>query len=239
MLLLGGAMFPRAIDRWGHLLGTLLPIGSFVLSLVMFLELLGRGRTRSGRSASTSSPGSRPAASRSSMDLLYDPLTALFLLLITGVGSLIHVYSIGYMEHDERRRRFFGYLNLFVAAMLMLVLSANYLGLFLGWEGVGLASYLLIGFWQHKPSAAAAAKKAFVINRVGDIGLSLGIALMFVTWGTTDFAGISAVGRRGVRRRPSPRSACCCCSPPAASPPRCRCSRGCSTRWRARPRSRP
>ena len=96
------------------------------------------------------------------MDLLYDPLSALFLLLITGVGSLIHVYSIGYMAHDPRRRRFFGYLNLFVAAMLMLVLSENYLGLFLGWEGVGLASYLLIGFWQHKPSAAAAAKKAFV-----------------------------------------------------------------------------
>ena len=132
------------------------------------------------------------------MDLLYDPLSALFLLLITGVGSLIHVYSIGYMEHDARRRRFFGYLNLFVAAMLMLVLADNYLGLFLGWEGVGLASYLLIGFWQHKPSAAAAAKKAFVINRVGDIGLSLGIALMFVTFGTTDFAD----DQRGRRRAP-------------------------------------
>jgi NADH-quinone oxidoreductase subunit L len=126
------------------------------------------------------------------MDLLYDPLSALFLLLITGVGSLIHVYSIGYMAHDERRRRFFGYLNLFVAAMLMLVLSANYLGLFLGWEGVGLASYLLIGFWQHKHSAAAAAKKAFVINRVGDVGLSLAVALFFVTFGTTDFAAISS-----------------------------------------------
>ncbi len=125
------------------------------------------------------------------MDLLYDPLSALFLMLITGVGSLIHVYSIGYMEHDPRRRRFFAYLNLFVAAMLMLVLAENYLGLFLGWEGVGLASYLLIGFWQHKPSAAAAAKKAFVVNRVGDIGMSLAIMLMFVTFGTTSFSGIS------------------------------------------------
>ena len=133
------------------------------------------------------------------MDLLYDPLSALFLLLITGVGSLIHIYSIGYMEHDPRRRRFFGYLNLFVAAMLMLVLSANYLGLFLGWEGVGLASYLLIGFWQHKHSAAAAAKKAFVINRVGDIGLSLAIVLMFVTFGTTSFTAISADAERGLR----------------------------------------
>ena len=84
------------------------------------------------------------------------------------------------MEHDERRRRFFGYLNLFVASMLVLVLASDYVGVFLGWEGVGLASYLLIGFWQYKPSAAAAAKKAFVINRVGDIGLSLGVGLIFV-----------------------------------------------------------
>ncbi len=145
-----------------------------------------------GRSASTSTTGSRSVTSTSGMDLLYDPLTALFLLLITGVGSLIHIYSIGYMEHDPRRRRFFGYLNLFVAAMLMLVLSENYLGLFLGWEGVGLASYLLIGFWQHKPVAAAAAKKAFVINRVGDIGMSLAIMLFFVTFGSTSFTVISA-----------------------------------------------
>ncbi len=123
--------------------------------------------------------------------LLYDPLSALFLLLITGVGGLIHVYSIGYMEHDERRRRFFGYLNLFVAAMLMLVLASDYVGVFLGWEGVGLASYLLIGFWQYKPTAAAAAKKAFVINRVGDIGLSLGVGLIFATFGTTSFAQVS------------------------------------------------
>src|SRR3989337_141977 len=112
------------------------------------------------------------------MNRVEDALSALFLLLITGVGSLIHVYSIGYMEHDPRRRRFFGYLNLFVAAMLLLVMSDNYLGLFLGWEGVGLASYLLIGFWQHKPTAAAAAKKAFVMNRVGDLGMSLAIRLI-------------------------------------------------------------
>ncbi len=103
------------------------------------------------------------------------------------------------MEHDPRRTRFFGYLNLFVAAMLMLVLSANYLGLFLGWEGVGLASYLLIGFWQYKHSAAAAAKKAFIVNRVGDIGLSLGIALFFTTFGTTDFTTISAAAPERLR----------------------------------------
>ncbi len=131
------------------------------------------------------------------MGLLYDPLSALFLLLITGVGSLIHVYSVGYMEHDVRRARFFAYLNLFVAAMLMLVLADNYLGVFLGWEGVGLASYLLIGFWQHKPSAAVAAKKAFVVNRVGDIGMALGTMLTFATFGTVAFAGVSAVSERG------------------------------------------
>ena len=166
------------------------PSASFVLSLALFLALLGRGEEERqvGQHLYTwFETGSLSVG----MDLLYDQLAALFLLLITGVGSLIHVYAIGYMEHDPRRRRFFGYLNLFVAAMLTLVLSANFVGLFLGWEGVGLASYLLIGFWQHKPSAAAAAKKAFVINRVGDIGLSLAIALMFATFGTTDFAGVS------------------------------------------------
>src|SRR3712207_9545763 len=97
------------------------------------------------------------------------------------------------MAHDERRSRFFGYLNLFVAAMLMLVLADDYLGLFLGWEGVGLASYLLIGFWQHKTSAAVAAKKAFVVNRVGDIGLALGAMLIFATFGK--------IGRASCRER--------------------------------------
>ena len=148
--------------------------------------------TATARSPSTSTTWIDIGGLHVGMDLLYDPLTALFLLLITGVGSLIHVYSIGYMEHDPRRVRFFGYLNLFVAAMLTLVLAENYLGLFLGWEGVGLASYLLIGFWQHKHSAAAAAKKAFVINRVGDMGLSAAIMLAFATWGSTSFTVISA-----------------------------------------------
>jgi NADH-quinone oxidoreductase subunit L len=105
---------------------------------------------------------------------------------------VIHVYSIGYMAADERRRRFFGQLNLFVAAMLLLVLASDYLALFVGWEGVGLASYLLIGFWQGKDSAAVAAKKAFVVNRVGDAGMLLAIMLMFATFGTTSFAGVSA-----------------------------------------------
>src|SRR4249919_827741 len=191
ILLVGGPLSKGRLDKHGHLLGTALPVVSFLISVVLFVAMLGRSdddRQVSQHLYTWFQAGGLKVGA----DLLYDPLSSLFLLLITGVGSLIHIYSIGYMEHDPRRRRFFGYLNLFVAAMLMLVLSANYLGLFLGWEGVGLASYLLIGFWQYKHSAAAAAKKAFIVNRVGDIGLSLGIALFFTTFGTTDFTTISA-----------------------------------------------
>jgi NADH-quinone oxidoreductase subunit L len=195
ILLIGGAIAPKQFAAFGHLLGCLLPVGSFVISLVMFLGLLGRDdndRQFSQHLYTWINTGTSGQGLHVGMDLLYDPLSALFLLLITGVGSLIHIYSIGYMAHDPRRVRFFGYLNLFVAAMLTLVLAENYLVLFLGWEGVGLASYLLIGFWQHKHSAAAAAKKAFVINRVGDMGLSTAIMLAFATWGSTSFTVISA-----------------------------------------------
>jgi NADH-quinone oxidoreductase subunit L len=182
-------------SRWAHLLGCATVIGSFVLSLVAFVTLLGRGeeeRQIGQQVYEWVDAGSFHA----DFGLLYDPLSAVFLLLITGVGSLIHVYSVGYMEHDVRRARFFAYLNLFVASMLTLVLADNYLVLFLGWEGVGLASYLLIGFWQHKPSAAVAAKKAFVVNRVGDIGMALGTMLAFATFGTVTFAGVSAASEQ-------------------------------------------
>jgi NADH-quinone oxidoreductase subunit L len=195
ILLVGAPLARGRLDKSGHLIGALLPVVSFLVSLFMFFSLLGRSsdQRQVGQHLFT---WFEVGGLHVGDDLLYEPLSALFLLLITGVGSLIHIYSIGYMEHDPRRVRFFGYLNLFVAAMLMLVLSANYLGLFLGWEGVGLASYLLIGFWQYKPSAAAAAKKAFIVNRVGDVGLSLGIALFFTTFGTTDFTAISAAAPR-------------------------------------------
>ncbi|TDU76657.1 NADH-quinone oxidoreductase subunit L [Streptomyces sp. KS 21] len=187
VLLCGG----RRLDKAGHWLGTLFAAASFVIGVVLFADLLGRG-----------------AEDRTLYEKLYtwipvegfqadvafqlDQLSMTFVLLITGVGTLIHVYSIGYMEHDERRRRFFGYLNLFLAAMLLLVLADNYLLLYVGWEGVGLASYLLIGFWQHKPSAATAAKKAFLVNRVGDMGLSIAIMLLFTTFGTFAFGPVFA-----------------------------------------------
>ncbi|NCX36526.1 MAG: NADH-quinone oxidoreductase subunit L, partial [Actinobacteria bacterium] len=122
--------------------------------------------------------------------LLLDQLSISFVLLITGVGTLIHIYSIAYMSHDRDRRRFFAYLNFFIAAMLLLVLGDSYLNLYVGWEGVGLASYLLIGFWNQKPEYATAAKKAFVMNRVGDFGLSIAIMIAFATFGSVSFSGI-------------------------------------------------
>ncbi len=123
-------------------------------------------------------------------ELTWDPLAALMTLIVTGVGSLIHLYSIGYMSGDERFSRFFVYLNLFAASMLTLVLAGNYAMLFLGWELVGLCSYLLISFWFTKPSAAAAGKKAFVVNRIGDFGFMVGLMLIFTSFGTLSYAGI-------------------------------------------------
>ncbi|MWA12890.1 NADH-quinone oxidoreductase subunit L [Streptomyces sp. BA2] len=185
VLLCGG----RRLDRVGHWLGTLLAAASFIVGVVLFADMLGKGADE--RSLSQHLFSWIPVEGfQADVAFQLDQLSMTFVLLITGVGTLIHIYSIGYMEHDERRRRFFGYLNLFLAAMLILVLADNYLLLYVGWEGVGLASYLLIGFWQHKPSAATAAKKAFLVNRVGDMGLSIAIMLMFTTFGTFAFGPV-------------------------------------------------
>src|SRR6188474_3121534 len=124
--------------------------------------------------------------------LRVDTLTAVMLVVVNTVSSLVHLYSIGYMDEDPNRPRFFGYLSLFTFAMLMLVTADNLVQLFFGWEGVGLASYLLIGFWYQKPSANAAAIKAFVVNRVGDFGFALGIFAIFMLIGSTDFETIFA-----------------------------------------------
>jgi NADH-quinone oxidoreductase subunit L len=185
VLLLGG----RRTNSWGHLLGCAAPIASFVIAVALFADLT--SKSNADRQIDQHLFSWVPAGSfQASANLLLDPLSLVFTLLITGVGSLIHIYSVGYMEHDPDRRRFFGQLNLFVAAMLLLVLADNFLLLYVGWEGVGLASYLLIGFWSYKPSAAVAAKKAFLVNRVGDLGLSLGIMLMFSTFGVVSFSGV-------------------------------------------------
>ncbi|MBQ0828801.1 NADH-quinone oxidoreductase subunit L [Streptomyces tagetis] len=189
VLLCGG----RRLDAVGHWIGTALAAVSFVIGLVLFSDLL--GSAAADRTLTQHLFTWVPVEGfQADVAFRLDQLSMTFVLLITGVGSLIHLYSVGYMEHDERRRRFFGFLNLFLAAMLILVLADNYLLLYLGWEGVGLASYLLIGFWQHKPSAATAAKKAFLVNRVGDVGLSIAIMLMFLWFGTFAFGPVLGDG---------------------------------------------
>lgn len=190
----------RRANGWGHLLGCATVIASFAYGVLLFSSIAGMPQAGQVRELHMFSwiPVN---ALQVDFGLRLDPLAMVFVLLITGVGSLIHIYSIGYMAHDQEgrtgrdnteRRRFFAYLNLFVAAMLVLVLGNSFVTLYLGWEGVGLASYLLIGFWQGRPSAAAAATKAFVMNRVGDVGLALAIFLLFANLGTTQYTEVFA-----------------------------------------------
>ena len=193
VLLLGG----KRSNSWGHLVGVAMPVASFVYAVIAYAAMLGYPASQRARDVHLFSW--IPAGGlQVNIGLLLDPLSICFVLLITGVGSLILIFAVGYMANDPERRRFFGFMNLFLAAMLLLVLADNYLALYAGWEGVGLASYLLIGFWQYKPAAATAAKKAFIANRVGDAGLSLGIMLMFSRFGTVTFTGVfHAVGGAG------------------------------------------
>ncbi len=179
----------RKADKWGHIFATLISASSFFVGLSEFFAM--RSRAPEAR-AVTQKLFTWISVGDFQVDasLLLDQLSIAFVLLITGVGTLIHIYSIAYMSHDRDRRRFFAYLNFFIAAMLLLVLGDSYLNLYVGWEGVGLASYLLIGFWNQKPEYATAAKKAFVMNRVGDFGLSIAIMIGFATFGSVSFAGI-------------------------------------------------
>ncbi|HEU5144584.1 MAG TPA: NADH-quinone oxidoreductase subunit L, partial [Dermatophilaceae bacterium] len=186
LLLIGG----RKTDSFGPLLATLLSWGSFLLGAILLIQMLATDTEQ--RALSVPLFEWVPAGSfQANAGLLVDQLSLTFVMLITFVGSLIHVYSLGYMEHDPDKRRFFAFLNLFIAAMLVLVLADSYLLLYFGWEGVGLASYLLIGFWNQNPAYATAANKAFVANRVGDFGLSVAIMLMFFHFGAVDFATVN------------------------------------------------
>ena len=161
-------------------------LGSFVIAAGIFIELLG------GADAQTLSLGNILDAGGFSVSaaLLIDPLSVLMTLIITGIGFFIHVYSVGYMSHDEGFARYFSYLNLFVFSMLMLVLGANYILMFVGWEGVGFCSYLLIGFWFGDNANNDAAKKAFVMNRIGDVGFLTGVFLIFTTFGSIEYAQV-------------------------------------------------
>ncbi|WP_051988578.1 NADH-quinone oxidoreductase subunit L [Kineosphaera limosa] len=186
LLLIGG----KRTNSFGPGLATGLSWASFGVGAAIFFEMVSRP---AGERAQNLTLYSWIPAGPFQLDagMLVDQLSLTFVLLITFVGSLIHVYSLGYMSHDVDRRKFFAFLNLFVAAMLLLVLADNYLLLYVGWEGVGLASYLLIGFWNWNPPYASAANKAFIANRVGDYGLGLAIMAMFATFGTVTFSGVA------------------------------------------------
>ncbi|WP_408666803.1 NADH-quinone oxidoreductase subunit L [Jatrophihabitans sp.] len=186
LLLLG-----KRADRWGHLLGALVPVLLFCYAVLLFFSIKGEASEERERNLHLFS-WVPVGGFNVDVGFLLDPLSLTFVLLITGVGSLIHIYAVGYMSHDPGRRRFFGYFHLFIAAMLLLVLANGYLVLYVGWEGVGLASYLLIGYYYTRESAGTAAKKAFIANRVGDVGLSIAIMLMFAYVGSTDFEGVFA-----------------------------------------------
>ena len=179
----------RKADKWGHVFATLISASTFVIGAMEFFAMIDRPEASR---AVTQKLFTWISVGTFNVDagLLLDQLSIAFVLLITGVGTLIHVYSIAYMSHDRDRRRFFAYLNFFIAAMLLLVLGDSYLNLYVGWEGVGLASYLLIGFWNQKPEYATAAKKAFVANRVGDFGLSVAVMIAFANFGAVSFIGI-------------------------------------------------
>ena len=181
VLLLSG----KRAKAWGHLLGCATVTLAFVYAVILFFS------TDSHSVTDTKVYSWIPVGQlQVDFGLRIDALSLTFVLLITGVGMLIHFYSIGYMADDEGRYRFFAYLNLFVASMLVLVLGNSFVTLYLGWEGVGLASYLLIGWYQNRPSAATAAKKAFLMNRVGDVGLALAIFLMFKYVGSTGYSQV-------------------------------------------------
>jgi NADH-quinone oxidoreductase subunit L len=183
VLLIGG----RRVDKWAAWLGALVPVVLFIFTVMLFFAVKGEhNREVNLHLYSWITAGSFKVDA----GMLLDPLSLTFALLITGVGSLIFIYAVGYMAHDPGRRRFFGYFNFFIAAMLLLVLANSYLALYVGWEGVGLASYLLISFYYNRDTAATAGNKAFFANRVGDVGLSVAIMLMFAYLGSTSYADV-------------------------------------------------
>lgn len=173
------------------ILGSGVVLAAFIVSALIFGEVY--GARQAGEAAAFTVPvfdWFKAGSLSVSLNFLVDPLSAIMLLIVTGIGFLIHLYSIGYMHKDEGFGKFFAYLNLFVFFMLLLVLGSNYIVMFIGWEGVGLCSYLLIGFWYKNSSYASAAKKAFVMNRIGDLGFLLAVFMIFATFGTLEFAGI-------------------------------------------------
>lgn len=194
---LGRNVLPKSVVG---LLGSGVVLAAFLLSCGVFSEVY--AARQAGGDGSFTQPifdWFSAGSLNISLSFLVDPLSAIMLLIVTGIGFLIHVYSMGYMKTDEGYGKFFAFLNLFVFFMLLLVLGSNYVVMFIGWEGVGLCSYLLIGFWFKNSSFAGAAKKAFVMNRIGDLGFLIAVFLLFATFGTLEFGGIfpAAAGMAG------------------------------------------
>ena len=181
-------------ERGACLLACATVVTAFVLAAISTLRLYGLVSGPEGLRFSQPYLGFEWMAAgsfRVPMNLLIDPLSAVMMLVVSGIGSLIHVYSLGYMAHDEDKVRFFSYLNLFTFFMLLLVMGGSLPLLFVGWEGVGLCSYLLIGFWYKKDSASAAGLKAFVVNRIGDVGMILGMIFIFHAFGSLDLVDVA------------------------------------------------
>ena len=192
------AFFGRRIGRFAFVVPLLLVIATWAIAMVVVYEALtgGFGEHGAGITLYTWIPA---GAFQVELGLFVDQLTACLLIVVTTIGMLVHLYSIGYMAHDPGRWRFFAYLNLFMFSMLLLVLGDSWLTVFAAWELVGLSSYLLIGFWYPRWSAALAAKKAFIVNRVGDVGFALGIMLIWSSDGDAEHPRVVRA-HRGARR---------------------------------------
>jgi len=183
-------LFGWKIGRVGAHSVTILGVATaFVLSAFVVLPDVLAGNTFNGPVYTWGVSGGIPLE----VGFLIDPLTALMMVVVTFVSLCVHIYTIGYMHDDPGYQRFFSYIALFTFAMLMLVMSNNFLQLFFGWEAVGLVSYLLIGFWYTRDSATYAQLKAFLVNRIGDLGFLLGIAAIYMTFGTLDYAAVFAI----------------------------------------------
>ena len=188
---INGLAYPKLPKQIAGIIGTIPPLVAFALSLQLFLNFDGQAQIL------TIADWINVGSLKIPFAFQIDQLSILMLLVITGVGTLIHIYSIGYMAHDAGFGKFFAFLNLFIFFMLILVLGANFTVLFIGWEGVGLCSYLLIGFWNKKNSYGDAARKAFIMNRIGDLGFLVGIFLLIQNFGTTDYQTIFAAIQSG------------------------------------------
>lgn len=186
-----GLSFPNVSKHVAAIIGTIPPLVAFILSIQLFLNF--NGQTQTLHIADWIKLGDLQIP----FDFQIDALSIMMLLIITGVGTLIHIYSIGYMSHDKGIGKFFAFLNLFIFFMLILVMAANFTVLFIGWEGVGLCSYLLIGFWNQKNSFGNAARKAFIMNRIGDLGFLIGLFLLIQDFGSTDFTTIFSSIQKG------------------------------------------